>query len=160
MKKLTTLSALTFLFVILGIQVMPLVAHAESIILVDCKYGQDGNGNPKIQVKNPDGSSRGVEIECGFLDAIAQVKKLINFGFILALPVVVVAIALSGIRILLAQGNSGELTKAKQLLQKILIGFMFVLGAWLIVYTISSYLLRPEFYNVFLGDPNAPEQIK
>lgn len=158
--KLSFNTAIAFLFILVGFQVAPVVVHAESIFLVDCKFGQDGKGNPKIIAKNPDGSVKGTYVECGFLDAIAQIKKLVNLAFIIALPIVVIALTMTGIRMLLAQGNASALNKAKELFQKTLIGFIVVLCAWLFVYTLTSYFLRPEFYNVFLGAPNSPEQLK
>jgi hypothetical protein len=130
------------LLLTLVITVAPVFVQAESVILVDCKYGHNGDGTPKL----PNG-----EVECGFLDAIAQIKKLINFFFLAALPIIVIAIAWSGIKILLAQGNTSELKNAKELLQKILTGFFFVLVAWLLVHNIASYFLCPKYYTPFIG---------
>jgi hypothetical protein len=113
----------------------------RSLLIVRCKNG------PAIT------DIRGtiVECECGAKDVLAQVQKIINFIFLLALPVTVIAIALSGIRILFSMGKPGEMVRARKMLMSIIIGFLYVLGAWLLVYTIVSYLLKPEYYTPFLG---------
>ena len=112
-----------------------------SFLLVRCK----GDGTAKTLITGT------TEHECGFQDAVAEVKLLINFLFLLSVPVTVMAIAWSGIQILLAQGNTGKLNESKKRLTSILKGFLFVLGGWLLVYTIAKFLLKPEYYQPFLG---------
>lgn len=139
---------LTFISVLMlgAVQLTPVVAVAapQSLFLVTC-----GEANPKAQPVDP--TKPGGEKECGFLDAIAEVKLLINTFFILSVPITVIAIAVSGVQILLAQGNMAKIKDARIRVQNILIGFVIILSAWLIVYTITSQLLKPEFYTPFLG---------
>jgi hypothetical protein len=123
------------------VQFVPVKAYAAGLILIDCQYG------PAIQ--NP--YTNQTEHECGFKDAVAQIQKLINLIFILALPITVIALTRAGINILLAQGNMSKITEAKKTLSKILVGFLYVLAGWLIVYSVLSYFVKPEYFNVFLG---------
>jgi hypothetical protein len=143
------------LLIAISFQTMPLFAAANtvpasnadhiSLLIVRCK----GDGTDKSLIPGTN------EHECGFTDAIAEIKLLINFIFLLSVPVTVMAIAWSGIQILLSQGNASKLSDAKKRLFSIIKGFLFVLGGWLLVYTIASYLLRPEFYTPFLGGNNS-----
>ncbi|MCC2630672.1 MAG: hypothetical protein K0S38_481 [Candidatus Paceibacter sp.] len=159
MKKIFAYTFLFFSF----FGTVPLISHAAiqcpasiqsapdtSLLLVRCKYGQAIVGN----------NGQVLECECGFKDVIAELKKIINFIFLLALPVTVIAIAISGIRILFSMGKPGEMVRARKMLMSVIIGFLYVLGAWLLVYTIVSYLLRPEYYTPFLGSdgPNQTSQ--
>ncbi len=112
-----------------------------SYLIVRCK----GDGTDKTLIPGT------TEHECRFPDVIAEIKLLINFVFLLSVPVTVAAIAWSGIQILLAQGNAGKLSDVKKRLVSILKGFLFVLGGWLLVYTIANFLLKPEYYTPFLG---------
>lgn len=117
-----------------------------SLLLVRCRYG---NAIPGTN-----------ECECGFRDVVAEIKQLINFAFLLAMPLTVIAITWAGIQILLARGNPGKINEAKKLATQVLTGFIIVLTAWLIVYTITSNLMRPEFYTPFLGDQNSNSAIR
>jgi hypothetical protein len=117
-------------------------AADKSIILVTCKYGSNA-------IKDKQGNV--LECECGFKDVIAQIKKLINFAFLIALPIVIIALTYAGIKILLSLGNPSALTEAKRLLWQVIKGFLIILCAWLIVYVIVSNLLQESFYNMFLG---------
>ncbi len=147
MKAFSFFSIVVMIFVIM-IQFMPSKVYAKSLILVDCNYNENGlkrDGSLQPIVPN------GTEYECGFPDMIAQIQKLINFAFLLALPIFTLAVTWAGIQILLAQGNSGALSKAKALFQKVIIGFLIVLVAWIFVFNITSYLLCPRYYTPFLG---------
>jgi len=151
MKTLRIFSLLFFVLM-MAFQLVPVTANAASLIMVDCNYNANGTVRDTTKQKIP-GTS---EYECGFPDAIAQIQKLINAIFLLALPIVVISITWSGIQILLAQGNSGALNKAKELFRKVIVGFLIVLVAWIFVYNISSYLLCPRYYTPFLGG-NIPD---
>jgi hypothetical protein len=151
--------AIFCLLLVIVVQVMPFVVHAESMLLVDCKYGTkvqiDGNGNAVLDSKGqpvrvpatlPNG-----ETECGFQDVINEIKKLINFAFLLAVPITIFALAWSGVKILLAVGNTSKIAEARRTMTMVIVGFLFVLCAWLIVYTLASCLVQERFYSPFLG---------
>jgi hypothetical protein len=145
MKRFSLFSS-GFLIIIILLQVMPMRVHASSLLLVDC--GIDPMGKVRNGAEQIAGTT---EYECGFLDFIAEVQKLINFAFIIALPVTIVSLAWAGIKLLLAQGNASGLNEAKKFIQHVLVGFAIVLCAWLFIYNISSYLLCPRYYTPFLG---------
>lgn len=90
--------------------------------------------------------------DCTFTHFIEFFNQILKFIVIISIPIATAGIAWSGGKILLSAGKPEELTDAKKMFTKILIGFMFILGAWLIVYTISSALVKPEFYNSDFGN--------
>jgi hypothetical protein len=116
-----------------------------SMVLIRCKYGKQ---IPRI---NPNDS---LECECGFYDAVDEIAKLVNFAFFAALPITVVALTWAGIRILLSQDSASKLQEAKKFLTHVIVGFIIVLTAWLIIYTISKNLLKPGqgYYETFLKE--------
>jgi hypothetical protein len=179
--------AIFCLLLIIVVQAMPFVVHAESMVLVDCQYGtrikldakgnavkdssgkpvlepavlRDANGNVAVlrngngePITDPEGRPI-VEIECGFQDIINEIKKLINFAFLLAVPITIFALAWSGIKILLAVGNTSKIAEARRTMTMVIVGFLFVLCAWLIVYTLTSCLVQEKFYSPFLGGNSA-----
>ena len=93
--------------------------------------------------------------ECGYNDFINEVKLLLNFAFIISVPITLIFVTWTGIQILLSQGNEGKIKEAKERAMKVLIGFIFILTAWLIVYTIVHYFLQPKYYQQFISGPAA-----
>jgi hypothetical protein len=116
----------------------------QSVILVEC------TGTPL----NPNDPNS--EKECNYRDVFRQINKAINFIFLAAVPILIIVLTYSGIQILLARGNMSKLSDAKKRFQKIVIGMLVVMFAYLVVYAIAKAFLRPEYYNLFLGDPSAP----
>ena len=85
--------------------------------------------------------------QCDFYDAMNEVKLLMNYAFIISLPITLIFVTWTGIQILLSQGNPSKIKDAKDRAMKVLIGFIFILAAWLIVYTIVHYFLQPTYYQ-------------
>ncbi len=140
-------SAFIGLIFILTLQFTPALALADepkklcgegtlSCFIVKCNYNNDGSvvDSSKKVISNG-------EYECGFPDVIREINLLTTTAFKLSVPFTIFAIAWAGIKILLAQGNPGKITEAKTMMGKVLIGFIFILTGWLIVYTISNSLL-------------------
>ena len=88
---------------------------------------------------------------CTFSDLITLVKNLINALVILSTFFATAAFAYAGFLLLTSGGNESAKTKAKEVFRKVLIGYLWILAAWLIVYTITSVLLN-EGYSL-LGAP-------
>jgi hypothetical protein len=61
------------------------------------------------------------------------------------------AFAYAGFILLTSGGSEGKKDEAKKIFTKVLIGYLWILGAWLLVYTITSVLLNSG-YSV-LGAP-------
>lgn len=89
---------------------------------------------------------------CEFEHLILLARHLIHDLVILSTFLAMVAFVYAGYVLLTSQGNPGALTKAKHVFTSVLIGYLVVLGAWLLVYTITSALLDPKF-NFLLGKP-------
>lgn len=82
--------------------------------------------------------------ECDFDDLIQLGKNIMNFLILLSIPVATIAFAWAGILMLTARGNESQISKAKEIFTKVLIGFLFVLTAWLIVQLITGALIKEE----------------
>jgi hypothetical protein len=77
---------------------------------------------------------------CGWNDIIQLISHVITDLVILSTYIVVVACVYSGFKLLMARGKPGELESVKNMFMKILIGYFWVLVAWVLIYTIVSKL--------------------
>ncbi len=81
------------------------------------------------------------EDPCDFEDFIQLIRNVIRFIVLyLTLPALVLAIAWAGFLILTSGGNAGKRTEAKDVLLKVVMGLIFMIGAWFIVEMIYSGL--------------------
>ncbi len=87
--------------------------------------------------------------ECNLPAFITLVKNVINAFIIISIPLMTIALTWVGILFLTAQGNTGKIDEAKRILVSVLKGFGFILGAWLLIHTIVTIFLRPEFRQYF-----------
>ncbi|MDQ3076665.1 MAG: pilin [bacterium] len=134
MRKVTiTIGMLFFMSVMIF---MPVESHAFRIVPCD-----------GVDTTYEGGGTFGEE--CGLDDFIILIKNVINSIIVLSIPIVTIALTWVGILLLTAQGNVGKITQAKQIAKSVIIGFVFILTAWLIVYTLVSVLLDDAF-NLFL----------
>lgn len=137
-KKLLIFAlTLSFVFVVIGSPVFfpPVSVHAQSIG-IPC----DG----------------GATDQCDFDDLIQLAKNIMNFLILLSIPVATIAFAWAGILMLTARGNESQVAKAKEIFTKVLIGFLFVLTAWLIVQLITGALLKEGAYKDLLKQGSSP----
>lgn len=93
---------------------MPLLAHAQNF------------GRFKIP---EDCNTR----ECGWNDLIALGSEILQFAIYLAVLGATVSFVVAGWKMMMNQGNSGEIEKAKGIMAKAAIGLVITLCAWLIV---------------------------
>jgi hypothetical protein len=133
-KKL--IAQIVFSFVIFSFVLAPVVASAQNFV-IPCLG----------PVKNADGSVT----DCTFNDFMHLIKNVIDFLIILSIPMATIAFAWAGFLILTSGGNSGKIEQGKEIFWKVLIGFIFVLSAWLIVSLITTALLDEERYTNLLG---------
>ncbi len=96
----------------------------------------------------------GVTNPCDFADFITLIKNGITDLVLLSTLLVVAMLAYAGINLLMSGGNAGARTDAKDMGLKVVKGYMWILVAWLLVYTITSTLLKPEFFFL-LGSPGS-----
>jgi hypothetical protein len=87
---------------------------------------------------------------CGFGDLLTLARAVMADLTIVATFFVTIAAVYIGFKLLTSQGNSDEMTKAKDMAWTALKGYFFVLIAWVLVYTISSVLLAPG-YSLLTG---------
>lgn len=87
--------------------------------------------------------------ECQLEDLVKLIENIINAIIILSIPFMTVALTYVGFLILTAQGNVNKLDQAKRIAKMTIIGFVFILTAWLIVNTINSYFFKDGF-NLFM----------
>ena len=93
-----------------------------------------------------DGSEPFRNKTCDFIALINTVKSLIDWAFIISIPVIVGLLAYAGF--LHMTGVEGNLKKARQMLWNAVIGFIIMLCAWFIVTTALKWLLKEEFQKV------------
>ena len=113
--------------------------------LVFCGY--DKNGDNILSATTPG------EL-CGFSDLITLIKALITDLVLISTLLAVAAFVYAGFILLTSGGNTSAKDKAKEIFKKVLIGYMWILAAWLVVYTITSVLLWPGYSLLGAPRPN------
>lgn len=88
---------------------------------------------------------------CTFNHIILLVKVLINNLVIISTLLAVIVMVYAGFLLITSGGNPGAKDRAKKMLGKVVTGYIVVLAAWLIVYTITNTLLDPGY--TLLGAP-------
>ncbi len=92
---------------------------------------KDDNGKDIITITNP----------CGIDDVFVMINTIIDFILkYLAVPIAAIMFAYAGIKLLLAGGESGQMSKAKEIFVNVAWGLVLVAGAWLIVKLVLSTL--------------------
>ncbi len=114
---------------ILSVFLVPRVTHAQLPSLIVC------NG--------PD---------CGFDDLVQLGINLIKFMIIISTFFATAVFTWVGFKLLTSGGNPGALEDAKKTGLMVLKGYLWILGAWLLVYTIEKVLLSDD-YSSLLGSP-------
>lgn len=117
-----------------------------SIIFPAQSYAQNYAGNdnpqdPKFQLVPCDGA------DCDFNSLMTLINRVLNFIIYLSIPLAAISISYAGYLYISAFGDTGKIEEAHAIFGKVLWGFAFVLGGWLIVYSIMSLLLGPDFMN-------------
>jgi len=91
--------------------------------------------------------------DCHFDDLIRLGINIINFLIVLSTALAAVVIAYAGFLLLSSGGSEGSVTKARGMLSKVGIGFIFIIAGWIIVNTIAVALLDPNQPGLFLLRP-------
>lgn len=90
-----------------------------------------------------------VVVGCQFNDFVQLGQNLINFLIVLSIPLTAIAFAWAGFLMVTSAGSEEKIKQGKAIFGKVLVGFIFILGAWLIVYTITTALLNdPKNYSL------------
>lgn len=99
--------------------------------------------------QNADGTPGGGRI-CGFGDLITLVQNIIEYIFILVIPITAIVFAYAGYLYLTSGGNSGKREKAKLAMINVVIGVIVIMSAWLIVTLIVNSLGASDATKQFL----------
>lgn len=84
--------------------------------------------------------------DCDFNDLMELVQNFINFMIVIAIPLAAISFAWAGVLLMTAAGSEDKIKKAHSIFLKVGVGLVFVLTAWLVVYLITSTLLKPDFF--------------
>jgi hypothetical protein len=82
--------------------------------------------------------------ECGYYDLLKMINTIIKWIIIVSAPVAAGVMAWAGF-MYMTSGVVDQKAAAKRMMWKVLIGFAFILGAWLIVSTLLDALLADSF---------------
>jgi hypothetical protein len=89
----------------------------------------------------------GTEVKCDFAKLLLLFQKGISALVKIATIITVLALIAMGIKLLTSQGNANALSEVKERAKWIMIGYVVILAAWLIIYTILNVLVDPD-YNI------------
>ena len=152
MKSLIIFANIVLLVVFVA---APFVAQAVWVpgdTLVPCGYDLDDNGkidSPSAlrdvavgEVRDQEKLQGKLQEACDFNGIIQLANNIISVGIYLAVLVAVAMFAYAGFLYLTSVGDTGKMKEAHTIFTNAAYGFIFVLGAWLIVTLILSALVR------------------
>lgn len=90
-------------------------------------------------------------VNCSFDDLVTLVKRILGFIVFVSIPIAAIAFAYSGFLILTAGPNASQAQQGKKIFTNVAIGFVIILAAWLIVYTVTTALIKPNFFQGVLN---------
>lgn len=86
--------------------------------------------------------------ECSYDYLIIMISRIINFIFILILPLAGVVAVVTGVVLLTSGGNTAKYGRVKQAFGKFIIGIIVVMVAWLLVATVLRVLGVKDAYSL------------
>ncbi|HVS79598.1 MAG TPA: pilin [Candidatus Paceibacterota bacterium] len=89
----------------------------------------------------------GVDNPCDFADFEQLAMNLMYYMVYISVPLAAVAFAYAGFLYITSGGNPGQASRARKIFTNVGIGFVVILAAWLLVYTITSALLDTSNYD-------------
>jgi hypothetical protein len=90
---------------------------------------------------------------CNFSSFLIGVNTVINWLIMISIPLATIVIAWAGVLYITASGDMAKIKEAKGMIMTALIGFFFILSAWVLVKALLSALLDPnQQINTFLGN--------
>lgn len=123
---------------------MPVAAAAQTFTVqfnsLKCFLG----GNEQCLIPCGGGGAGTGESECTFQDFLQLFANLVFYMVLISVPIAAIMFAYAGFKIMTSQGGAG-LSQGKTMMVKVLIGFVFILAAWIIVSTIVNALVTSEF---------------
>ncbi|MFZ2049008.1 MAG: hypothetical protein WAV25_01800 [Minisyncoccia bacterium] len=92
--------------------------------------------------------------DCGFQQLVTLVTDVINGLIKLATLITTGVLAYAGFKMIFSGGDESTYKEAKEMALKTVKGYLWILVAWTLVYTITTVLLEPNNYTNLLGSPN------
>ncbi len=91
--------------------------------------------------------------ECQACHFVQLGQNLLKWFIGIMATVIAVVVAIGGLKMVMAGGNPGEISKAREMMTNALIGFVILLSAWLIIDTVMKLVANPgaEAGGVKLG---------
>src|SRR3989338_39824 len=94
----------------------------------------------------------GVTVPCTFDKLMELVQNIISALIIISTFLATAAFAYAGFLLLTSGGNESNKTKAKEMIGKVLKGYLWILVAWVFVYTIINVLIDTDKFKPLLGN--------
>ena len=140
-----------FLIALLALSISPvLVFAADDVTPVKLDYSGFVKCDGVIDPKEPDRQTI-----CDFNALMFTVKSLINWMFIITIPIATVAVAYGGLQYM--SGQKGRIDNAKKIFSSIATGFIIMLVAWFAVITVVNWFISKEnkdVINTFVNTTN------
>jgi len=127
----------------------PTVESGKAVGLVRCGRVLNPPGTIDASGRDVSGS---LKDPCGFDDLVATAQNLVNWLVYLSVFVAAAMFTYAGYLYVASGGSEEQVKKAHEIFRSVLIGFLLVLAAWLIVYTISIAVIKDENLNILLLD--------
>lgn len=83
----------------------------------------------------------GVNVPCDACQLVALGQNILNFFILITISIVTVVFAWAGLTMVMSAGDTGKVSRAKEMFTNALIGLILVLAAWLIVDTLMKVFL-------------------
>ncbi len=100
----------------------------------------------------PCGGPNDNETMCRACDFVVMAQKIMVWFVAVSASIVALMFALGGMKMVMSAGNTGKVSEGKEMMTNSVIGFLILLGAWLIVNTILVTVMKGG-----QGDGNAVE---
>lgn len=81
---------------------------------------------------------------CDFGDFIQLVNRFLTFLIFASIPIAVIMFTYAGFLLVTAAGSEGKIKLARTIFTNTIVGFIFVASAWVIVYLITSNLVKED----------------
>ena len=164
MRPLISTIIFTLAFVALAAPFAAQAVWVPGNTLIPCGHDLDGNGkidSPSALRDVTAGSVTGqkdlngkLQEACDFDGVVQLAENIISIAIYLAILVAVAMFAFAGWLYLTSAGDTGKMKQAHTIFTNVAIGFIFVLGAWLLVTLILGALVCDPAKNL---PPPAPQ---
>lgn len=134
--------------ILLSLLILPVFSYAVTLSVCTNAKGE------LVQCLIPCGGAAGSgQAACTLSDLVTLVDNVINFAlFYLAAPLAVLSIAIGGLLMITARGDTGQLQRGKDIFYNTVIGFLVAFGAYLIVEAVIYALTGNPLLESWLYD--------